>query len=195
MADGEAVRLHPGIGGIENLKQIIFIIIFILHWNMILFSQVKEPELPYIAGINSNIDFQDFSFKSRISIQGKTGFTEGNVVLNSDVLIYPDKRQIKVKDVSKITVLMWGKRSRLNKHTFYPSRYEIFYRDYRKEILNGNIESLNKIKISNKKTAYIYLYYYDYFKDGKWSNSGVTDFDATSIKPAEGCAVSIELIQ
>ena len=39
------------------------------------------------------------------------------------------------------------------------------------------------------------LYYLDYFKNGKWINSGVSDFDAFYSKPADGCAVSIELIQ
>jgi hypothetical protein len=178
------------------LKKIIFFIaIILLHANLILYSQVKEPELPFIEEINESIDLQSFNYKARISIQGKTGFTEGALVLNSDVLIYPDKRQIKVKDISRITVIMWEKRSRLNQHMFYPSRYEIFYRDYRKEVLNGNIESLNKIKISNKKRGIVYFYYYDYFKNGRWASSGVADFDAFSLEPAEGCGVSIELIQ
>lgn len=178
------------------MKQIIFFItLFLLQPDLILYSQVKEPELPHITEINDNIDFQNFNFKVKITIQGKAGLTEGNIVLNSDVLIFPDSRKIKVKEISKINVVMWEKRSRLNKHTFYPSRYEIFYRDYRKEVLNGNIESLNKLKIINKKTGYIYLYYYDQFKDGKWISSEVPDFNASVSKPAEGCAVSIELIQ
>lgn len=178
------------------MKKITFcIIIFLLQCNLLLFSQVKEPEKPYIAKINDDIDFQSFNYRAKISIQGRASLTETNIVLNSDILIFADNRKVKVKDISKINVLLWEKRSKLNKHTFYPSRYEVFYRDYRKEILNGNVESLNKIRTGNKKSGYIYLYYYDYFKDGKWTNSGVSDFEGLVSKPAEGCAVSIELIQ
>lgn len=176
-------------------KFTILIIIFFLHLNIFLFSQVKEPEKPYIAKLNDNIDFQSFNYKARISIQGRTAPAETNIILNSDILIFADNKKVKVKDISRINVLLWEKRSRLNKHTFYPSRYEVFYRDYRKEILNGNSELLNKIRTEDKKSGYIYLYYYDYYRNGKWTNSGVSDFDGLVSKPAEGCAVSIELIQ
>lgn len=176
-------------------KFTLIIIIFFLQLNLFLFSQVKEPEKPYIAKINDDIDFQSFTYRSRISIHGRNPLSEINIILNSDTLIFPENKKVKIKDISKITVLLWEKRSKFNKHTFYPSKYEVFYRDYRKEILNGNIEQLNKIRTGNKKSGYIYLYYYDYFQNGKWVNSGISGFDGLISKPADGCAVSIELIQ
>jgi hypothetical protein len=176
-------------------KFTIAIIILFLHLDIFLFSQVKEPEKPYIAKVKDDIDFQSFNYRARILIQGRTAPAEMNIILNSDILIFADNKKVKVRDISRINVLLWEKRSRLNKHTFYPSRYEVFYSDYKKEILNGNVESLNKIRTADKKSGYIYLYYYDYYRNGKWTNSGVSDFDGLVSKPAEGCAVSIELIQ
>jgi len=160
---------------------------------MLIFSQVKEPERPNIPEINNMIE-SGFIFKVKLSIQGKPSSIEGRIDLNTDEWITADKRAIKLNDISKITIIMWGKRSKLNRHTFYPSRYELFFRDYRKIIINENIELLNRIKLSNKKPGYYYSYYYDYFKKEKWINSGSTDFDAFVLKPAEGCIVSIELI-
>jgi hypothetical protein len=178
------------------LKKIIFsIVLILLQESLFLYSQVKEPEQPYVEEINESIDLMNFNYRVRVSIQGRAGFTEGNLVLNSDVLNYPDRRQVKVKEISKITVLMWEKRAKLNQNMFYPSRYEIFYRDYRKEVLNGNIESLNKIIVINNKRGGVYFYYYDYYKNGRWTVSGVTDFDGFSLKPADGCGISIELMQ
>ncbi len=160
---------------------------------MFLFSQVKEPERPNIPEINNNIE-SGFIFKVKLSIQGKPSIIEGAMDLNTDELVTADKRVIKLNDISKVNIIMWEKRSKANRHTFYPSRYELFFRDYRKIIINGNIELLNKIRLSNKKPGYYYSYYYDYFEKGKWINSGSTGFDAYVLKPAEGCIVSIELI-
>ncbi len=170
------------------------IILFLLNLNLLLFSQVKEPGRPDIPEIDNSV-ISGFKFKMRIILQGKTSPIEEGMVLDSDVLTTADNRVLKLNDISKINITLWEKRSKINRHIFYPSQYEIFFRDYRKVIINGNIELLNRVKRSNKKSGYIYLYYYDYFKNGKWINSGVSDFNAPVSKPAEGCAVSIELIQ
>jgi len=170
---------------------IICLIIFLIPYASLL-SQIKEPGQPYIPEINSQNSFQNFSYKVSIDLQGKTGIVDYVIVLNSNELVMNDGTVIKINDISKITVLRWEKRRKLSKYLFIPSRYEINFRDGRKIIFNGNIDSLNRIKISNRK-AYIYLYYYDYFKKGKWVNSGVSDFNGFSDKPAEGCALSIEL--
>jgi hypothetical protein len=160
---------------------------------MLLLSQVKEPERPDIPEINNTIE-SGFIFKVKLTIHGKPSSMEGEMHLNTDVLITADKRIIRLKDISKINIIMWEKRSKINRHIFYPAQYEFFFRDYRKIIINGNIELLNRIKLSNKNTVYIYSYYYDYFKKEKWINSGSTGFDASVSRPAEGCIVTIELI-
>lgn len=178
------------------MKRILFFItILVLCQYPTLFSQVKEPGLPSLPEIKTPDDLASRKFKARIAVQGRDELTEGEFVLNSDFLITRDNINISIKDISKINVLSWEKRNVVNRHSFYPSRYEILFNDNRKIIINGNIESLNRIKIGSRKSGYIYFYYYDYYKKGKWINSGVTDFNALISKPASGCAVSIELIQ
>ena len=175
------------------MKRIIFIItVALLCRGPELLSQFKEPGRPDIPEINNELE--GFKFRVRIALQGRDGFIEGEMISNSDFLTTDDNKNIKIKDISRINVLTWEKRSRMNKHSFYPSRYELFYNDYRKVILNGNIESLNRIRIGRRKPPFVYLYYYDYFENGKWINSGVSGYDALIDKPAPGCAVSIELI-
>jgi hypothetical protein len=160
---------------------------------MFLLSQVKEPEQPVIPEISNKIE-SGFTFKVKLTIHGDSSSIEGEIGLNTDELTTADKRIIKLNDISKINIILWDKRSKMNRHTFYPSRYEVFFRDYRKTIINGNIELLNRIRLNRKKPGFIYSYYYDYFEKGKWINSGSTSFDASASKPAEGCVVSIELI-
>ncbi len=151
--------------------------------------------MPEIPVINSDIDTEIFKYKVRIALQGKSELLEEIIVLGSDTLISSDNKRIKIKDVFKISVISWEKRTRVNRHVFYPSRYELLLRDYKKLVLNGNIELINRIKINNKKSRYFYLFFHDYFKNGKWSNSGETDFNTPVSRPADGCAISIELIQ
>ena len=174
---------------------ICFICLFLLLLSPHIFSQVNNPDLPETPVINSDIDPEIFKFKARITIQGKAQLLEDIIVLNSDTLNSSDNKKIKIKDVFRINVLQWEKRTRVNAHIFYPSKYELLFHDYRKIVLNGNIELLNRVKISTKKSGYIFLYYHDYFKNGKWRNSGSSDFNEPVSKPAEGCVVSIELIQ
>jgi len=172
-----------------------FIPLFFLFQNSYIFGQVINPDMPENPVINGDIDTEVFKFKVRIAVQGRGDLQEETVILSSDTLISSDNKRIKIKDVFKISVISWEKRTRLNKHVFYPLKYEILLRDYKKIIHNGNIELFNRLKTSNKKSGYIYLYYHDYFKNGKWINSGETDFNSPVSRPADGCCISIELIQ
>lgn len=181
---------------IWNLKKIIlFLTVFFVHQYLLLFGQLKEPGRPYIPEINNINDFSAYPFRARITVQGRDGLIEGEMVLNSDVLNTPDNKNIKIKDLSRINILLWEKRRNVNKYLFYPARYELIYYDNRKVTVNGNIDLLNKIKIGSKKSYYLYSYYYDYLKNGRWINSGVSDYDSSVLKPAAGCIVVIELIQ
>jgi len=178
------------------LKRVTTLItVFLLCHYPLVFSQVKEPVQPYIPEINSQNNFEGYKFKVRIAVQGRDDLIEGEMLSDSGVLTTQDNRSIKIKDISKIIILLWERRDIINRHSFYPSRYEIFFNDNRKVIVNGNIESLNRIKTGTKKSGYVYFYYYDYYKKGKWINSGIPVYNALISKPAEGCAVSIELIQ
>jgi len=178
------------------LKPVICLIfVFLLFQNPYIFSQVNNPDIPEVPVINSDIDTAISKFKARITIQGKAQLLESVIVLNSDTLTTSDNKKIKIKDIFRITVLQWEKRTRMNTHIFYPLKYELLFHDYRKIVLSGNIELINRVKINTIKSGYIYLYYHDYFKNGKWINSGSTGFNEPVSKPAEGCAVSIELIQ
>ncbi len=140
-------------------------------------------------------DLENYRYRARVTFQGRDEFTETWIVLNSDVLTTADNKSLHIRDISRINVLLWEKRDAFKGHTFYPSRYEIIFADYRKVTVNGNIDSLNRIKTGNRRPGYLYFYYYDYYKKGRWVNSGVPEYNALISKPAAGCAVSIELIQ
>ena len=178
------------------MKNIILCSILIcICFNLFIYSQIKEPESPYSPDIDSNIDKDNFIVKARVALQGNDKPFISLIALSSDVLIVGDNR-FKVSDLTKINILMWKRAERkLNSYIFYPDRYELYFRDYRSQIINGNIESLNKIRVVGKKNNYIYLYYFDYFKDGKWINSGGKDFDAAITTPIDGGVISIELIE
>jgi len=198
------------------LKKIILCSILItLCFNLYIYSQVKEPENPkepedpFSPDVNTNIDKDNLTVKTRVTLNGKDHFIvkarvtlQGRdkllisfIALSSDVLI-AGKNRFKISDLTKINILKW-KRSekKTDSYIFYPDRYELFFRDYRNQIVNGNIESLNKIIVMEKKSYNIYLYYYDYFKDNKWTNSGGRDFNAAFTTPIDGTVISIELIE
>lgn len=174
---------------------VIFVFIYIFLFQPLHAGEIKIPDPPNIPEINADMDHQVFKYKVKIFLQGIPDPYEGEIVLNSDVLIINNFKSIKVEDVRKIIVKSWGKSKNLNKYIFYPQEYEIILRDYTKVNFNGNFDTLNKIRILNKKNTYIYLYYYDYYKDGKWINSGLTGFQIKFSKPADGCAISIEVNQ
>ena len=175
------------------MKKIDFILILLLCSNTLLLSQVKDPGLPFTPEINSDIDMQNFRYKVRITVQGSDNPVNDEIILDTDSLTTADNRIFKIKDISRLSVLLWEKRNTLNRYSFYPSRYEFTFRDYKKLVVDGNIVLLNKIKISKNKN--IYFYFYDSYKNGRWIISGVPDFDAAVTKPASGCVLSIELIQ
>lgn len=176
------------------MKQIICFVLVLLLQHPDIFSQVNNPVIPEIPEINSDIDTAIYKFKTRITIQGKSGMLEDIIVLNSDTLTTSGNQKIKIKDVFRINILLWEKRTRVNKHIFYPAKYELLLHDYRKIILNGNIELLNRIKTGSKKAAYFYSYYHDYFQNGKWINSGSPDFNEAVSKPADGSIIAIEFL-
>ena len=176
-------------------KIILYSILITLCFNPYIYSQIKEPAPPYTPAIDSNIDKDNFIVKARVTLQGSEQPLNGSIALNTDVLTVGDNK-INISDVTKINILMWKRGERkINGYTFYPDRYELFFRNYKSQIINGNIESLNKIRVIDKKSFYIYLYYFDYFKNGKWINSGAADFNASFTTPIEGSVLSIELIE
>jgi len=160
-------------------------------FNPYVYSQIKEPESPY----SPVVDKDNFNVKAEVTIQGRDKPIIGFIALSSDVLTVGDNR-FKISDLARINILMWKRSERkFNSHIFYPDRYELLFRNNKSQIINGNIESLNKIRVVGKKGYCIYLYYYDYFKNGKWINSGIANFDATFTTPVNGSVISIELIE
>lgn len=158
-------------------------------------AQVKNPTLPDSPLIVDNIDFSQFSFRARVSVSGKGGFTEGSILLTADSIVTADRRAFRIKDISRVTVIEWKRRADEKKNIFYPSRYELLFNDFRKINIDGNIESLNRFKLSARKPVSLFMFYYDSFKDGKWINSGTEGYDAQILKPAAGAVVSIEFLQ
>ncbi len=158
-------------------------------------GEVKLPELPDTPRTDENIDFSKYIFRAKIYQSGREGAVEGNLLFGADSIMTPDKKNIKLRDIYKISVLQWERRNSSGRNRFYPSRYELLFHDYRKINITGNIETLNRISFSGRKPAALYLYYYDYFREGKWVNSGINGYDALFVKPAHGCVVSIEFPQ
>lgn len=160
-------------------------------------GQVKNPEMPPIPGIVNDTDGSAFKKNANVTIQGK-GVIGAEIFFSSDTLTTGDNLvpAIQISQVTRITAVSWQKYKRNRSYVFYPSRYEVVYRDSHKIMIDGNIRSLNllKLKISNR-TAKFYMFYYDYYKKNKWVNTGLSDFNIFFTKPADGCITSIEVIQ
>ncbi|MCL1833539.1 MAG: hypothetical protein FWG49_03460 [Leptospirales bacterium] len=179
---------------------ILYSILISLSFNPYIYSQIKEPDPPYTPAIEGNIDKNNFIVvKARVTLQGRDEPLNASIALSADALTAGESR-IKISDLSKINILMWKRRTRkingnIHSYIFYPDRYELFFRNSKRQIIDGNIESLNKIRVVDKKNFYIYLYYIDYFQNEKWINRGSADFNIAFTTPIEGCVTSIELIE
>jgi hypothetical protein len=179
------------------LNRLTALLIIFFHAEVLLFSQVKIPDQPFVPEIKTDTNRPINKFTVKVVIHGM-GNVDGDMVLDTDVLITHDSNvpQIKIIDLSKINILLWEKRSRKKVHIFYPVKYELTFRDSSKITVTKNIVSINRIKVRiNNRFKYFYLFYYDYFKKGKWINSGFTEFKSQFSKPVNGCVTSIEVIQ
>lgn len=178
------------------MNKIIVLLVIFLQTELLLFSQVKIPDLPVVPEIITDTNRPIYKYTGRVAVQGK-GIIDGEIILDTDTLTtHNNATQIKIKDLNKINILLWEKRKRNKSYIFYPAKYELIFRDSRKIIINGNIKSINRLRMRiNDKFKYFYLFYYDYFKKSRWVNSGLTDFNSSCSIPAKGCVTSIEVIQ
>jgi len=160
-------------------------------------GQVKNPEQPSIPEIVNETDSSEYKKKANITIQGK-GVIGGEIFFGSDTLATGDSLvpNIQISQINRITAVSWQKYKRNRSYVFYPSRYEVVYRDSRKIIIDCNIRSLNLLKVKiNNRIRKFYMFYYDSYKKNKWVNSGLADFNIFFTKPVDGCVTSIEVIQ
>ena len=171
-------------------------IIFIIPYTL-LPGQVKNPDIPFIPDVVSETENSGYKKNANITIQGK-GVIGGEIFFGSDTLTTGDSLvpAIRISQINRITAVSWQKYKRNRSYVFYPSRYEVVYRDSRKIMIDGNIRSLNLLKVKiNNRIRKFYMFYYDSYKKNKWVNSGLADFNIFFTKPVDGCVTSIEVIQ
>ncbi len=175
----------------------IFRALLVFSASMLLFmsgsvAQVKDPELPVVG------DVEDRALDNRTAYQAEVIFIGGSYA--GDVSFNSDYIQSGVKKgevyywsaISSIKILTWVRYVKGKDYIFYPESYEVILKKGERIIIEGNISQLNKFVISrNKKRRTMYSFYYDEYADGKWTNSGQTDFYEPSTKPAKGCVTAI----
>ncbi len=160
-------------------------------------GQAKNPEQPFTPEIVNEADNPAYKKNANVTIQGK-GVIGVEIFFSSDTLATGDSLvpAIQISQVNRITAVSWQKYKRNRSYVFYPSRYEVVYRDSRKVMIDGNIRSLNLLKVKvNNRFRNFFMFYYDSYKKNKWENSGLADFNIFFTKPADGCVTSIEVMR
>lgn len=160
-------------------------------------SQVKEPVVDDIPDVTLDMTESIERYRVRLTLYGKEPVT-GEIILRGGSSINPSgdpQRIYRFTDISRITINSWSKNRKGDGWVFYPAGYEIILKDQTRVSHAGNIGFLNRISFASgqKKTVYVYTYFYDYFKKGKWINSGSSDFEGQISVPAPRTLYIIEL--
>lgn len=163
----------------------------------LLFPQIKTPVIDNIPDINFNAVETTEKYKVKVTLYGKEPL-QGEIILNAGSSINPlggGGRIYPFSDIVRISVTMWSKQRRGSGWVFYPECYEIILRDNTRLVYKGNLEFLNRIRFTEeqKKTGFVYTYFYDYFKQGKWINTGTPGEQTLPSRPASGTLYIIEL--
>jgi len=169
----------------------------ILAFPVSLVSQIKSPVVDDVPEVVFNSAETSEKFKVSATLYGKRVVT-GEVVLNAGASINPSADSGRIypfRDISRITVMKWSKERKGSGWIFYPGRYEIILRDKTRIMHDGNLGFLNRIRFikSGGGESFLFTYFYDYFRNGKWANSGVSAESSLHSTPAAGTLYIIEL--
>lgn len=162
-----------------------------------LFSQVKAPVVDDIPDVGFNAAETSEKYAAGVTLYGKEPL-KGEIVLNIDASISTSDDSGKIyslREISRITVTAWSGKRKGAGWIFYPESYGIILKDGTRLAHNGNLEFLNRIRFTQHggRSFYIYTCYYDYFRNGKWVNTGGTGEKSAPSRPADGCLYLIEL--
>ncbi len=180
-----------------RFKDIIFACMFFFLLNAPLAPQLKEPSVDDVPDVEFNITENSELYKAKVTLYGREPFP-CEISLSPGATINPSSdrtRLYPLSEISRITVTSWSKQRNRGGWVFYPENYDITLRNGTKIIHIGNIGFLNRMKVSygKKKGVYLYTYYYDYFRKGKWVNTGTEGEGTPPERPADGCLYIIEL--
>ncbi|HPX91814.1 MAG: hypothetical protein BWY23_01656 [Spirochaetes bacterium ADurb.Bin218] len=171
-----------------------FVLLLALFWVAFAYSQPKEPQLP-------SVDFDPgygVGFPVYIELFNK-GRLSGYIIFESEPIITIKERnwQRSFGEIKVLKIIQWQRREAKRGYVFYPSKYEILFKDGSKFVLESNLSFFNKfqLKDSTGRQFVLYSFFYDYFKNGKWVNRGVSSFDENSDFPVTGCVVFLEVMQ
>lgn len=177
------------------LKLLIFIVMIIFP--VILFSQIKFPVVEDVPDVEFNKTETVEKFKASVTVYGK-GAVDGEIILNAGASINPSSDSGRIytfRDISRITVMKWSVQRKGSNWIFYPDRYEIILKNKTVLMHEGNLGFFNRIRFvrSEGRENTLYTYFYDYFRNGKWINTGAAGEKTPPLKPAAGTAYIIEL--
>lgn len=175
----------------------ILIIIVMIVSPAILFSQINSPVVDDVPDVEFNKAETIEKFKASVTIYGK-GAANGEIILNAGASINPScdsGRIYTFSDISRITVVKWSVQRKGSGWIFYPDRYEIVLKNKTVIQHDGNLGFLNRIRFarSEGRESTLFTYFYDYFRNGKWLNTGAAGEKTPPSKPAAGTLYIIEL--
>ncbi|HOT47151.1 MAG TPA: hypothetical protein PLM53_19670 [Spirochaetota bacterium] len=87
------------------------------------------------------------------------------------------KISIAIAEIDSIEFTRWrGVERRKNEFAFYPAKMKITLLDKRVLMCNGGVSLLHRLPFRDGGgSRFIYAYFYDYWKNGAWKNSGRSD--------------------
>jgi len=154
-------------------------------------------KLPKIPDINFN-DISNKDYNVKLTFNNKE-MAEGSIQLRlSSITVYVEKKrvQINISQISSIVIKSWkGYKRGDSAHIFYPIVFEISLSDKNKYIaynVPGLLKILFKQNISQK---YVYSYFYDYWKNNKWQNSGSSILSYPETNPHPQTLVQIDFLK
>lgn len=151
-------------------------------------SQIKEPGDPVVPYVEDRTAENTKKYNAEVEYNG--GSISGEIIFDSDYFkIVTSKEQIFYwEDISSIRILRWVRYVKSNSYVFYPETYKLTLKSGSVVEVEGNIHQLNRFSLVwNKHKQTMFSYYYDEYIDGKWINSGQSDYYEPSTRPAPGC--------
>lgn len=89
----------------------------------------------------------------------------------------PRKMSLSIADIDSIEFTRWrGVERRKNEFAFYPAGMKITLLNKKVLLCGGGVPLLNRLAFKNGgESRFLYSYFYDYWKNGAWKNSGQSD--------------------
>jgi len=173
------------------------VIVFMLFLPHCLTAQIKSPVVEDVPDVKFNASETSEKFKAAVTIYGK-GIANGEIILTAGVSVNASSdtgRIYPLRDINRITITKWLKRRKGTGWFFYPDSYEIILKDRSRILHDGNLEFLNRLRFVRTEGGEISLftYFYDYFRNGKWVNTGTPGEKNIPSVPAAGTVYIIEL--